>query len=62
MMNWERPSVPHQDRRQTYARQVYDEMKAQGLQQGGIVGKAAQNITMASLPKLEVHKPRYGCW
>ena len=54
MMNWERPGVPHQDRRQGYATQVYDELKAQGLQQGGIVGKAAQSVNMASLPSFNM--------
>ena len=27
MMNWERPGVPHQDKRQEYARQIFDKIK-----------------------------------
>ena len=27
MMNWERPGVPHQDKRQEYARSIYDKIK-----------------------------------
>ena len=42
MMNWERPGKPHADRRQSYARQIYDSMEKR--QKGGAVGKALAHI------------------